>query len=87
MGKKTAERIVLELADRVEDLAAATPGQDGASGGTGSGAQEAVGALVALGYSFVDGGTRRSGHALTDGAGAGTDELVRRGFGEALRDA
>ena len=77
VGKKTAERIVLELADKVEDLAAEAAGRDGASAGPAPGAQEAVGALVALGYSFVDAdaAVRRS---LEEGEAAGTDELVRR---------
>ena len=77
VGKKTAERIVLELADRVEDLAAAAAGPGGASEGTGPDAQEAVGALVALGYSFVDADVAVR-HALADGEAAGTDELVCR---------
>lgn len=77
VGKKTAERIVLELADKVEDLAVAAAGPDGARGGVGPGAREAVGALVALGYSFVDAdaAVRR---ALTEDEAASTDELVRR---------
>ncbi len=77
VGKKTAERIVLELADKVEDLAVGAAGPDGARGAASPGAQEAVGALVALGYSFVDAdaAVRRS---LAEGEAAGTDELVRR---------
>ena len=77
VGKKTAERIVLELADKVEDLATEAAGPDGVGGGAAPGAQEAVGALVALGYSFVDAdaAVRRS---LAEGEAAGTDELVRR---------
>ena len=78
VGKKTAERIVLELADRVEDLAVeAAAGPDGTGGGAGPGAQEAVGALVALGYSFVDADAAVR-HALADGETTGIDELVRR---------
>jgi len=77
VGKKTAERIVLELADRVEDLAVEAAGPDGTGGGAGPGAQEAVGALVALGYSFVDADAAVR-HALADGETAGIDELVRR---------
>lgn len=49
VGKKTAERIALELADKLDDLsirAAPTP--------RGAAAQEAIGALVALGYSSTD---------------------------------
>ena len=77
VGKKTAERIVLELADKVEDLAVGAAGPDGARGAASPVAQEAVGALVALGYSFVDAdaAVRRS---LAEGDVAGTDELVRR---------
>jgi Holliday junction DNA helicase RuvA len=47
LGTKKAERLVLELADRLDDLAAATAGPP-AEGRT---AEDAVGALVALGYS------------------------------------
>ena len=77
VGKKTAELIVLELADKVADLAVGAGGPDGSRGGTEPGAQEAVGALVALGYSFVeaDAAVRR---ALAEGEAAGTHELVRR---------
>ena len=77
VGKKTAERIVLELADRVEDLALGAPGAAGAGPGDGPGAQEAVAALVALGYSFVDADAAVRG-ALTQGEPESTDELVRR---------
>lgn len=49
VGKKTAERIALELGDKLDDLAlGAGPAVKGAA------AQEAVGALVALGYSNAD---------------------------------
>ncbi len=76
VGKKTAELIVLELADKVQDLAVEAGGSDGADG-TGPRVQEAVGALVALGYSFVDAdaAVRR---ALAEGEAAGTEELIRR---------
>ena len=77
VGKKTAERIVLELADRVEDLAVTAAGPDSDGRGTGSGTQAAVGALVALGYSFLDADAAVR-HALADGKTAATDELVRR---------
>lgn len=50
VGRKTAERIALELGDKLDDLAltAAGPSVKGAA------AQEAVGALVALGYAAAD---------------------------------
>jgi Holliday junction DNA helicase RuvA len=74
VGKKKAEKIALELADRVADLAIVTP-----TGGPveSSTAQEAVQALVALGYSFVD-----ADHAvrqvLESGVPETTEELIRR---------
>ena len=74
VGKKTAERIILELADKVEDLAI---GLEGEPGGPPPGAQEAVAALVALGYSFLDADVAVRG-ALADGEAESTDELIRR---------
>ena len=50
VGKKTAERIVLELSDKVSDLAVAGEG----SGPEAKLAAEAVDALVALGYTFTE---------------------------------
>jgi len=47
LGTKKAERLVLELADRLDDLAAAAAGPRP----EGRAAEEAVGALIALGYS------------------------------------
>lgn len=50
LGAKKAERLALELADRLDDIAvAATGARTGAPG-----AEEAVAALVALGYSNAD---------------------------------
>lgn len=46
LGAKKAEKLVVEMADRVIDLVAAAVAPDGA----GRGGDEAVGALVALGY-------------------------------------
>lgn len=50
LGTKKAERLVLELGDKLQDLAfAATPGRP-----EGRAAEEAVAALVALGYTAGD---------------------------------
>ncbi len=81
VGKKTAERIVLELSDKVEDLALGAAARDGANAGTRPGAQEAVAALVTLGYSLVDADAAVRG-ALTRGEPDSTDELVRRALAE-----
>ena len=73
IGKKKAEKIALDLADKVADLAIVTPVVDGVTGG----AQDAVQALVNLGYSFSVADTAvRAG--LEDGVPESTEELVRR---------
>jgi Holliday junction DNA helicase RuvA len=74
VGRKKAEKLVVELADKVADLAVSEPGAPGVPGGPG--AQEAVKALVALGYSFgdADQAVRR---ALEEGA-ASAEELLRK---------
>jgi holliday junction DNA helicase RuvA len=73
VGKKTAERLVLELADRVADLEVG----DGASGGSPDGVQEAVKALMALGMAFEEADTAVRA-VLEEGAPADPSELVRK---------
>jgi holliday junction DNA helicase RuvA len=74
VGRKKAEKLVVELADRVADLAVSEPGSPGLA--AGAGAQEAVKALVALGYSFSD-ADRAVRRALEEGA-ASPEELTRK---------
>lgn len=78
IGKKTAEKIALELADKMDDLAIITPSAGGARPG---GAQEAVQALVALGYSFAD-ADKAVRAVLAEGDLDDTDELIRRALAE-----
>ena len=73
IGKKKAEKIALDLADKVTDLAIVTPVVDGVTGG----AQGAVQALVNLGYSFSVADTAVRA-VLEDGVPDSTEELVRR---------
>ena len=73
IGKKKAEKIALDLADKVADLAVVTPVVDGVTGG----AQDAVQALVNLGYSFSVADTAVRA-VLEDGIPDSTEELVRR---------
>lgn len=74
VGKKTAERIALELADRVEQMGIA--GEAAAADGQG-GPREAVQALVALGMSFQD-ADRAVRTAMGDDSDVDTQELIRR---------
>lgn len=73
LGKKTAERVILELSDKVRDIAVVEAG-DEPDGGAGS---EAVAALISLGYSFTE-----ADAAVRDASSGGgadtTEELVRR---------
>lgn len=75
VGKKTAERIVLELADKVTDLAVGTEAGEGAP--ETRAAQEAVSALVALGYAFSDADDAVRA-VLEEQEVGNTDELVRK---------
>lgn len=73
IGKKKAEKIALELADKVADLAFVSPVDQRDAGG----ARDAVQALIALGYSFGE-ADRAVRDALETGGIEGTEELIRR---------
>jgi len=76
VGKKTAERLVLELSDRMEGLEMDVAGSDGPV----QSAQAAVHALVALGMPFQD--ADRAVRDVLDEVDPGrTDEIVRRVLG------
>ena len=74
IGKKKAEKIALDLADKVADLAIVIPVMDGVTGG----ARGAVQALVNLGYSFSVADTAVRAVLEEDGVPDSTEELVRR---------
>ena len=74
VGRKTAERMALELADKLEDLAAmagAGPADEPLEG------VPAVEALRALGYSHLESETALRAARLEIGADAETEELIR----------
>lgn len=83
VGKKTAERLALELADKVTDLGFA---DEGAGPGGPGGVQEAVAALVALGYDFPT-ADRAVRTALEDGEAETADGLIRRALSLQAPDA
>ncbi|MBK5226093.1 MAG: Holliday junction branch migration protein RuvA [Thermoleophilia bacterium] len=73
IGKKTAERLVLELKDKVGELGVATTAGVETGGGSRGSYQLAREALVSLGYNFVEAETALAG-ADPD---TGVEELVR----------
>ena len=80
IGKKTAERLVVELKARVggADLATAVPAGSGAAPAGASIHRDAVSALIALGYKAADAdqAVRRSTLAL--GPEASTESLIKK---------
>lgn len=85
VGRKTAERLLLDLRDRVEEMAAtglgsltlaATPGSSGAEG-------EVFGALVSLGYKPAE--ARRMMEQAEPASGSSTAELLRAALRSAAR--
>ena len=76
LGKKTAERVILELSDKVRDIALTEEG-DGPDAGAAAGA---VAALVSLGYSFsaADEAVREASREGDAEPAESTEALVRR---------
>ena len=75
IGKKKAEKIALDLADKVADLAILPPASE--EDGLSSGVHEAVQALIALGYSFGD-ADKAVREVLEEGVPDSTDDLIRQ---------
>ena len=75
VGRKTAERLLIEMRDRVKDLGGAASLPLPANGRAGIAQQEAFSALVALGYKPVE--ITRLLKTVADER-ASTEELIRR---------
>ncbi len=73
VGKKKAERLALELADKVQDLALVPEGASEVPPAL----EGAVSALVSLGYSFSD-ADRAVRKALAEGGDPDVEELIRK---------
>ena len=54
VGKKKAERLVLDLSDKLDDVAGTSAAGAGGPRAEGASAEDAIGALVSLGYATVD---------------------------------
>lgn len=74
VGRKKAERLVLDLADKLDDLPA-----DNAGGlrPDGVGADDAIRALVSLGYTTADAEKAVRGALDSGGRSAGAAEIIR----------
>jgi len=81
IGKKTAERMVVELRDRVDGLAAALPGRSGATAPPKDAQAEAIVALQQLGYKPAE-AARLAGKAAAEGDDAET--IIRKALRAAL---
>ncbi len=79
IGKKTAERIVLELRDKVPSFAPAGPGSPKSESGAAlhESAEEAVAALVTLGFKPVDARKAVDRGLQRAGPTPSTEELVK----------
>jgi holliday junction DNA helicase RuvA len=75
VGRKKAERLILDLADKLDDV-------QGDVGGVarpdGAGADDAIRALVSLGYASVDAEKAVRGALDEGGRGLSAPELIRR---------
>ena len=72
LGKKTAERVILDLSDKVEDIAVA----GSRAGPEAKRAADAVAALTGLGYSFAEADAAVREASRANGAES-TEEIVR----------
>jgi holliday junction DNA helicase RuvA len=73
LGTKKAERLAVELGDRVTDLAVIAAGPKT----TARGADEAVRALVTLGYSPMDAASAVRDAVVAEPALTGTEQVIR----------
>jgi Holliday junction DNA helicase RuvA len=78
VGRKKAERLILDLADKLDEVQVAT---DGGPRPEGASAEDAVRALVSLGYASVD--AEKAVRAALDAGGRGMSapELIRAALG------
>jgi Holliday junction DNA helicase RuvA len=84
VGRKKAEQLILDLADKLDDLQVSLPSfvGGGAPRPEAAGAEDAIRALVSLGYSTGD-ADRAVRLAIDEaGTGSGAADLIRRALGK-----
>ena len=84
IGKKTAERLVIELRSRVGAIDATLPGgsPDGQAAAGDSAHRDAVAALIALGYKAADADQAIRRAALASGGQTTTESLIKRALSQ-----
>ena len=83
VGRKKAEQMILDLADKLEDLQA--PGQAAGARPQSAGAEDAIRALVSLGYSTGDAERAVRMAIEEDGKGLAAADLIRRALAKVAR--
>ncbi len=75
IGRKTAERLVVEMRDRLQGLSVSTPFVGATdSGGVENPVQDAISALISLGYEQAE---AARGTRTLDQSGASSEDLIR----------
>lgn len=82
VGKKTAERLVVEMRDRLGKDAAVSNPAGGASAAAASPVEEAVSALIALGYKAPDASRMVR---TVDTGGRATEDIIRAALQAAVK--
>jgi Holliday junction DNA helicase RuvA len=85
VGRKKAEQLILDLADKLDDLVPVNSARRATGGGSGPGIDDAIRGLVSLGYSSTD--AERAVREALDAGGAPTDpaELIRKALARIIR--
>jgi Holliday junction DNA helicase RuvA len=86
VGRKKAEQLILDLADKLDDLGEGL-GVEGRSvqRPEGPGADDAIRALVSLGYSTIDSERRVREVLEEDGKGLPAADLIRKALAKVTR--
>ena len=75
IGKKTAERLIIEMRDRLPEVSASTGAGSSAPAAAASGSQDAISALVALGYRPAD--ASKAVRGLDEAESQSSEALIR----------